>query len=188
MNSESFCTLTFCLASLASVAPARAPTVPVNPDLFIKESLTTPIIQETRRLADGTAALCDVITTKSRPQEHEMGPWSPRHITDEKDQSGIWFKDGEVYDVDGAFVANLAEFYGDPTWNLVREDGTIRVTDTKEAFKSAARPHGDPRDHYHVGPAGENEIIRAFRGPPGTTRSRPESPAPSREFPLIDQS
>jgi len=177
MNSESFCTLTFCLASLASVAPARAPTVPVNPDLFIKESLTTPIIQETRRLADGTAALCDVITTKSRPQEHEMGPWSPRHITDEKDQSGIWFKDGEVYDVDGAFVANLAEFYGDPTWNLVREDGTIRVTETKEAFESTARPHVDPRDHYHVGPAGENEIIRAYRGTRGPATS---PPSPSR--------
>ena len=145
------------LTLLASIAPSVSPaadqaitTLPVNPAYFIAESLITKIIQEKRPLADGTDALCYVITTRSEPHEHEMGPWSPQKVTDGKDAGGIWFKDGKVYDVDGAFVANIAEFYDDPAWNLVRADGTIRVTATKEAFESAARPNVDPRYHNHV--------------------------------------
>lgn len=142
--------LTLWLALFSSVSVATVPLVPVNPTHFIEESLTTKITQETRTLANGIETLCYVITTNSRPQEHAMGPWSPRHITDDKDKGGIWFKDGIVYDMDGAFVANIAEFYSDPAWNLVREDGTVRVTETKEAFQSAARPNVDPKYHNHV--------------------------------------
>ena len=49
-----------------------------------------------------------------------------------------------MYDVDGPFVRDIAEFYGDPDWKLYREDGSVRVTDTKEAFEAAARPDVDP--------------------------------------------
>ncbi|MCA9321670.1 MAG: hypothetical protein KDB53_13095 [Planctomycetes bacterium] len=71
-------------------------------------------------------------------------------MTDGKDKGGIWMKDGQLYDVDGAFLAGNADFYSDPEWNLVREDGSIRVTDTKEAFEAAARPDVDPQYHNHV--------------------------------------
>lgn len=123
---------------------------PVDPSYFIADSLVTQITQKNYDLGDGKETLCYVIITDSEPHEHEMGPWSPTHVLDGKDKGGLWFKDGEVYDVDGAFVANIAEFYDDPKWNLVREDGSIRVTETKEAFQSAARPNVDPRYHNHV--------------------------------------
>lgn len=124
--------------------------VGLDPSLFIQESLIGEIKIEERELADGSTVSCYVFTTKTRPHEHEMGPWSPKLVTDGKDQGGIWFKDGKVYDVDGPFVANLATFYEDPEWDLVREDGTIRTTDTKEAFEAAARPNVDPKYYNHV--------------------------------------
>ncbi len=139
-----------CCVGAESAGGSVPKSVPVNPAHFIKESLTTAITQTERTLADGTKVLCYVIKTKSRPHEHEMGPWSPKLVTDGKDKGGIWMKDGKVYDVDGPFVANIAKFYNDPAWNLVREDGTIRVTDTKEAFQAAARPDVDPRYNNYV--------------------------------------
>ncbi len=118
--------------------------MPVNPAFFVKESLIGEIKTEERKLSDGSTALCYVIKTNTTPNEHKMGPWSPKHVSDGKEKGGIWFKDGKVYDVDGAFVANLATFYHDPGWKIVREDGSIRVTDTREAFEAAARPTSIP--------------------------------------------
>ncbi|MDF1660695.1 MAG: YHYH protein [Planctomycetota bacterium] len=123
---------------------------PVNPAYFIAENLVKPIQKELRRLPDGTETLCYVITLKAVPSEHKAGPWAPRHVTDGKDKGGIWIKDGHAYDVDGEFVAHIGELYKDREWNLVREDGSIKVTDTREAFELAARPNVDPRYHNHV--------------------------------------
>ncbi len=127
-----------------------AETTGLDPSLFIKESLIGEIKTEPRQLADGSTVLCHIIKTKTQPHEHEMGPWSPKKVTDGKDKGGIWFKDGKVYEIDGPFLANLATFYDDPAWNVVREDGTIRVTDTKEAFEAAARPDVDPKYNNYV--------------------------------------
>lgn len=138
------------LIQVTHAGAADSTAFPVDPSYFIADSLVAEIIQEEYDLGDGEQTLCYIIKTTSEPHEHEMGPWSPKHVSDGKDAGGLWFKDGEVYDVDGAFVANIAEFYDDPTWNLVREDGSIRVTETKEAFQSAARPNVDPRFHNHV--------------------------------------
>lgn len=125
-------------------------TRPVNPAFFIESALAAPIVQEERTLSDGTVTLCYVIRTYSEPQEHVMGPWAPPTIHDGADKGGIWFHDGHVHDVDGAFVRDIAEFYDDPGWKLYREDGSVIVTDTKEAFEAAARPDVDPRYHNHV--------------------------------------
>jgi hypothetical protein len=73
-----------------------------------------------------------------------MGPWCPTNVKDSKDKGGIWFKDGNVYDVDGSFIAKLSNFYSDPKWKLVNGDGSIKVTKTKAAFEAAARPDVDP--------------------------------------------
>ncbi|QDU80115.1 hypothetical protein Pla110_18370 [Polystyrenella longa] len=141
---------------LISGCGPQAETIPqkvvqsVNPEYFITDSLVEPIKKEMRTLSDGSKAECYVITTKSVPTDHQIGPWAPKHVTDGKDKGGIWIKDGHVYDVSGEFVAHLDELYDDPEWNLVREDGSIKVTDTKEVFDLAARPNVDPRYHNHA--------------------------------------
>ncbi len=128
----------------------EAGTPPVRPAYFIEDALAAPIIAEERTLLDGSSALCYVIRTYSEPHEHDMGPWSPAHIEDSADMGGIWFHEGEVHDVDGPFVRDIAELYDDPRWKLYREDGSIRVTDAKEAFEAAARPNVDPEYQNHV--------------------------------------
>lgn len=134
--------------------PARAAAAtrarPVDPSHFVRAALLADVVLEERVLSDGRRAMAYVIRSKSEPYEHEMGPWSPKHVTDGKEEGGIWMKDGELYDVDGAFVASIGDLYSDPLWDLVREDGSIRVTDTREAFEAAARPDVDPRYHNHV--------------------------------------
>lgn len=117
---------------------------------FIPEALVGEVAKEERILADGSKALCYVIQTRSKPHEHEMGPWAPQTITDGKESGGIWFHDGQVYDVDGAFITNMAAFYNDPAWKLYRDDGSVRVTETKEAFEAAARPDVDPLYNNYV--------------------------------------
>ncbi|MUU78228.1 YHYH protein [Winogradskyella endarachnes] len=124
-------------------------TVNVDPSLFIKESLLKDITAEERTLAEGTKALCYIITTASQPQEHNMGPWCPTHINDGKDKGGLWFKDEKVYDVDGHFIANLKDFYNDEEWALFREDGSIKVTDSKDECEAAARPDVDEKYHNY---------------------------------------
>ncbi|MFG0298600.1 MAG: YHYH protein [Phycisphaerales bacterium JB047] len=129
-------------ASLTGAADASAESIyqGLNPAYFISENLASPIVKEVRELIDGTKALCYVIRTYSEPHEHEMGPWAPTHITDGPEKGGIWIDNGGVFDVDGPFVRNIDQFYNDPNWKLYRDDGSIKVTDTKEAFMAAARP------------------------------------------------
>ncbi|MCI1751611.1 MAG: YHYH protein [Flavobacteriales bacterium] len=129
---------------------ANSHVVPVAPSLFSSEALVGDIVKEERTLADGIKALCYVIRTYSEPLDHAMGPWAPKTITDGKEAGGIWFRSGEVYNVDGPFIKNMAAFYDDTEWKLYNDDGTVRVTDTKEAFEAAARPDVDPRYNNYV--------------------------------------
>ncbi|MDF1815536.1 MAG: YHYH protein, partial [Verrucomicrobiales bacterium] len=117
---------------------------------FIEENLAGKITIETRALADGTKVPCYIIQTKSIPHEHIMGPWSPETITDGKDKGGKWFHGGKLHDVDGPFVKNIGQLYNDEKWKLYNEDGTVRVTKTREAFMAAARPDVDPAYTNHV--------------------------------------
>jgi hypothetical protein len=128
----------------ASPANSATPAISLNPAHFIKENLVKEITKQDCTLSDGTKSTCYAITVKPIPQEHKMGPWCPTNVKDGKDKGGIWFKDGKVYDVDGAFVASLNVFYSDSKWKLVNDDGSIRITNTKEAFEAAARPDVDP--------------------------------------------
>lgn len=119
---------------------AGRPIVSVDPTLFVTENLMKAISKEKALLSDGTEAICYRITIRSEPNEHQMGPWCPRHSEDNKEKGGIWFENGHVYDVDGHFLAHLDEFYADPKWELYRKDGSIKVTETQEACEAAARP------------------------------------------------
>lgn len=135
-----------CSSNLKKSAPADGDevSVQVNPAYFIKEGLVEPITKVDYKLSDGSTVACYKIVTKTTPTEHTMGPWCPTNISDGADKGGIWMESGKVYDVDGAFVKNLATFYKDAKWKMYRADGSIMVTNTKEACEAAARPNVDP--------------------------------------------
>ena len=96
-------------------------------------------------LSGGTEATCFEITVVPEPSDHDMGPWCPRSTSDTAEDAGIWLENGTVYDVDGAFVENLAEFYGDAEWRLFDPvTGTVRVTDSRVSCEAAARPDVAP--------------------------------------------
>ena len=92
-------------------------------------------------LSDGTQTDCYQIVTNSVPSDHDMGPWCPDNIADGAEAGGIWLDGGTVYDVDGAFVENLATFYNDNTWLMYDEDGNIFVTETEDDCINAANPN-----------------------------------------------
>lgn len=92
-------------------------------------------------LSDGTETECYQIVTTSTPTDHQMGPWCPTNVADGADAGGIWLKDGKVYDVDGAFVKNMAQLYGDDKWKMYDADGNIFVTETEQDCINAANPN-----------------------------------------------
>lgn len=63
-------------------------------------------------LSGSTKASCFSITVKADPQSYTP----PTNVSDTAEAGGIWLRDGEVHDVADAFIANLAEFYGDAEW------------------------------------------------------------------------
>lgn len=73
---------------------------------------------ETCTLSGGTETECFKITVVAAPSDHITGPFCPRTIDDTAEDGGKWFVDGEVRDVDGEFIANLAEIYGDDAWQM----------------------------------------------------------------------
>ncbi len=96
-------------------------------------------------LSGGTETTCFKITVVPEPTDHEMGPWCPRSTSDTAEVAGVWLDNGTVYDVDGPFVENLAEFYGDEEWQLFdAATGAVRVTDSKVSCEAAARPDVAP--------------------------------------------
>ena len=92
-------------------------------------------------LSGGTKTSCISITIKPQPANMKIGPWCPRNIADGPEKSGIWLEGSNVYDADGAFISNLAEFYKDDVWQLFdQKTGAINVTDSKISCAAAAKP------------------------------------------------
>lgn len=93
-------------------------------------------------LSDGSSTTCYRIVTSNNPgTDHNMGPWCPDNISDNADAGGIWLESGEVYDVDGAFIENLATFYNDTTWHMYDANGDIYTTETEDDCANAANPN-----------------------------------------------
>lgn len=113
----------------------------VNSDLFLANGTSLTISTVDCTLSDGTVTTCYQIVSSGSPTDHEMGPWCPDNIADGADKGGIWLENGEVYDVDGAFIANMATFYGDDTWLMYDANGDIYTTDTEEDCGNAANPN-----------------------------------------------
>lgn len=96
-------------------------------------------------LSGGTETTCFSVTVRPEPLDYTPGPWCPTNISQGADAGGIWFLDGEAVDVDGTFIASLAEIYGDAKWQLFDPDtGAVRFTGSLEACEAAARPDVDP--------------------------------------------
>lgn len=93
-------------------------------------------------LSGGTETSCFSITFGSEANPfYDMGPYCPRNVSDGPDVSGLWIDEGEVYDSDGEFMSNLAEFYQDDFWEMVDlETGEIDVTVAFEDCEIAAQP------------------------------------------------
>ena len=101
-------------------------------------------------LSGGAKTTCFSITVKQTPSSYTPGPWCPSHINDSADAGGIWLEEGEVHDVDGNFIKNLASFYDDEKFSLYDEvTGKIRVTDTYEKCEGAARPDVEEQYQQH---------------------------------------
>lgn len=92
-------------------------------------------------LSDGSSTDCYQFVTKSLPGDHAMGPWCPGNISDTAEAGGIWLEDGVVYDVDGAFVQNMANFYQDSNWLMYDDNGDVYITSTEEDCINAANPN-----------------------------------------------
>lgn len=113
----------------------------VDRDLFLEEGTTLTITVVACTLSDGTEAECYEFITYSQPADHAVGPWCPDNISDDASAGGIWLEDGEVYDVDGAFVTGMAELYNDTEWKLYDDNGNIYTTETLDDCVAAANPN-----------------------------------------------
>ena len=119
----------------------NALVIDVDESLFQTDGSNLSISTVDCTLSDGTVTQCYQIVTNSTPSDHEMGPWCPSTITDDSSAGGIWLEGGEVYDVDGAFVENMATFYNDATWKMYDDSGNVYVTKTEQECIDAANPN-----------------------------------------------
>ncbi|RMG26565.1 MAG: YHYH protein [Bacteroidetes bacterium] len=115
--------------------------IPVDPAYFSSANPNVSITTVPCTLSDGTETDCYQIVTNSTPTDHPMGPWCPDYITDDASAGGIWLENGEVYDVDGDFIQNLATFYNDTTWHMYDANGKVYITQTEEDCINAANPN-----------------------------------------------
>lgn len=125
--------------------------VNVDPSNFTSANSNLTVTTVDCTLSDGTVTECYQIVTNSTPTDHEMGPWCPDNISDDASAGGIWLEGGEVYDVDGAFVENMASFYNDDTWLMYDANGDIFKTETEQECIDAANPNvGDEYQNFCV--------------------------------------
>ena len=121
----------------------------VDIGLFFEGALAEEVTTEDCTLSGNVETTCYRITVAGYPVTYETGPFCPETITDGADAGGIWFDGNGVYDLDGEFIVDLAELYGDDNWQMYDEDGNVLVTETAEEFEAAARPDVDPSLQNH---------------------------------------
>ena len=146
LHSQPAVAFVMCLVGLAgcmSAAPDAGPEptgqqTPIG--LFMPGALAQDIVTVECTLSDGTVTTCYEITVVGAPVNHEVGPFCPRTTAATADEVGIWLDGENLYDVTGQFILDLPRIYDDDQWRLYDAQGTVRVTNTKEAFEAAARP------------------------------------------------
>lgn len=123
----------------------------VDTSLFLTSTSAVTITTVPCTLSDGTETDCYQIVSTSTPSDHEMGPWCPDNISDDATAGGIWLENGQVYDVDGAFIQNMATFYNDTTWQMYDANGNIYKTETETDCANAANPNvGEEYENFCV--------------------------------------
>jgi len=153
------------LAGCSSATTSTNPSTPVSDDgtrvstitsignitqHFAADALVGPVETVDCTLSGGTETECYKFTITSAPRTETVGPWCPMNISDSADAGGKWLEDGEVYDVDGDFIKNLATFYSDENWQLFDAlTGDINVTDTQVSCEGAAKPNVDEEYQNH---------------------------------------
>lgn len=138
----------FLFGSVAgSAGPIDAPGVVASN--FKVGALAEAIGEEECTLTSGDKTTCYRITVTGEPVDAKIGPFCPETTSSTAGESGIWLDGSKVYDVDGAFILDLATIYGDAKWKLYDDTGKVNVTDTKEAFQGAARPDVADAYKYH---------------------------------------
>lgn len=115
--------------------------IDVDQDLFLTNGSNLIVSIVACTLSDGTESQCYELVTSSVPSDHEMGPWCPTNISDGEEAGGIWLESGEIYDVDGDFIQNMASFYNDTQWEMYDDNGDIFKTETFEDCQNAANPN-----------------------------------------------
>jgi hypothetical protein len=120
---------------------ADTTVIPVDETLFLTSNGSVTITTVPCTLSDGSSTDCYQIVATSVPADHEMGPWCPENISDDASAGGIWLENGEVYDVDGAFIENMATFYNDTKWQMYDANGAIFTTETEDDCANAANPN-----------------------------------------------
>ena len=131
--------------SSAQTAPETATaTSGIDLGLFVDGAIVGEPATVDCALSGGTETSCYEITISGNPTDHEVGPFCPDTITTSAEDAGIWFDGDNLYDLDGEFIKNLAQTYGDDGWRMYDDAGNVYVTDTAEAFEAAARPDVDP--------------------------------------------
>ncbi|SFW20853.1 YHYH protein [Cellulophaga fucicola] len=145
--------------------------VSVDPSLFLTNSGNVTVTKVPCTLSDGTVTDCYEIVTTSTPTDHEMGPWCPENIADDASKGGIWLENGEVHDVDGAFIENMATFYNDTKWKMYDANGDIYTTETEEDCANAANPNvGEEYENFCV------ECLPSYLGELTQTYTIPVTP------------
>lgn len=123
----------------------------VDAALFLTDGTTFTITMIDCTLSDGSTSKCYEIITNGIPTDHNMGPWCPENISDGAEAGGIWLEGGNVYDVDGAFIENMATFYGDNKWLMYDSNGDIYTTETEDDCANAANPDvGEAYENFCV--------------------------------------
>lgn len=136
------CFLISCSNNRNSKSSLSETMIDVDTKNFLTGGLVEPISIVSRTLSNGEKADCYKIVTKSTPTDHQMGPWCPSNIADDASKGGIWMEHGKVYDVDGAFIKNLATLYKDTSWKMYNAStGEITKTKTEEDCRAAANPN-----------------------------------------------
>lgn len=127
------------------------PSVGLDIDLFVSGALLSTATTESCVLSGGTQTTCYRIEVAGTPADQEIGPFCPPTIFSDASEGGIWFDGGgDVYDIDGDFIVNLINLYGDMNWLLYdTASGDVNVTDTQVACEAAARPNVDPEYQNH---------------------------------------
>ena len=124
----------------------------VDTALFKAGALEELVTTESCTLTNGDVTDCYVITINGFPSDQiDLGPFCPESTLSTAEDGGIWFDGGgDIYDIDGDFILNLATLYNDNNW-LLYDPVTfeVNVTDTQVSCDAAARPDVDVQYQNH---------------------------------------